>query len=328
MKAVLNKLYQYVPLSRKEAKDILIAISQEKYNESLMTSFISSFQMRDISVAELQGFVDALLELRRPVDLSEFKSIDVCGTGGDYKNTFNISTLSAFVIAGANYKVAKHGNYGVSSSSGSSNVLEHLGYRFTNDEQILKAQLDKSNICFFHAPLFHPAMKAVGPIRKQLKMVTFFNMIGPLVNPAQPEFQMTGVFSRKLARLYQYIFQSSNKSYLIVHGLDGYDEVSLTGPFLLKSNRSERVIHPTDLGYEILKPQELYGGETVPEAAKIFTHILEGQGTKSQNQVVTVNAALGIHCFNPDWSLADCIAQAAESLHSGNALSVLKSLIK
>ena len=326
MKAILNKLFLHKTLTKQEAKSILIRISKEEFNEALITAFITSFKLRPIHVDELSGFKEALLELRKPIDLRGVDAIDVCGTGGDKKNTFNISTLSSFVIAGAGYKVAKHGNYGVSSKCGSSNVLEYLGYHFTNDETVLLSQMDASNICFFHAPLFHPAMKAVGPIRRQLGMITFFNMLGPLVNPAQPSHQLVGVFSMELARLYQYLYQKTQIGYAIIHGLDGYDEVSLTSAFSVKASSYERIIHPDEINMPIVDPVTLHGGETVEEAAKIFVSVLEGKGTDAQNNVVLTNSGLAIQCFNPEASLSDCIEEARESLLSGSAFQVLKKI--
>ncbi len=328
MKEVLNKLFLHKTLSKAEAKDILIRISNAEFNEALMTAFITCFKLRPIHVDELEGFKDALIELKKPIDLRGIDAIDVCGTGGDKKNTFNISTLSAFVIAGAGYKVAKHGNYSVSSKCGSSNVLEYLGYVFTDEEDKLLKQIDEANLCFFHAPLFHPTMKAVGPIRRQLGMVTFFNMLGPLVNPAEPPKQLAGVFNMELARLYQYVFQNSGKDYAIIHGLDGYDEVSLTGPFSVKASTYERIYDPGDINMPRLNPTDLQGGETVEEAAEIFTTILKGEGTIPQNSVALVNAGLAIQCFKPEIALEACIEEAKSSLESGRALQVLKKLTR
>ncbi len=328
MKQVLSKLFDHKKLSKAEAKDILINISAGKYNDAQIAAFITVYLMRPIAVDELQGFREALLELCVPVDLEGVETIDVCGTGGDGKNTFNISTLSAFVLAGAGYKVSKHGNVGVSSNSGSSDVLQHLGYTFSNDVDKLKRQLDKANICYLHAPLFHPALKTVGPIRKQLSVKTFFNMLGPLVNPAQPKYQLTGVFSLELARLYQYIFQQMpDKKYAIIHALDGYDEVSLTGDFKLKMNSKEVIISPQSIGYQLLMPESLFGGDTVEEAGIIFMNILRGSGTAAQNDAVAVNAGVAIHCIKPETSLVDCIAEADEALGSGKALRALEMLL-
>ena len=328
MKQVLSKLFDHKKLSKAEAKDILINISAGKYNDAQIAAFITVYLMRPIAVDELQGFREALLELCIPVDLEGVETIDVCGTGGDGKNTFNISTLSAFVLAGAGYKVSKHGNVGVSSNSGSSDVLQHLGYTFSNDVDKLKRQLDKANICYLHAPLFHPALKTVGPIRKQLGVKTFFNMLGPLVNPAQPKYQLTGVFSLELARLYQYIFQQMpDKNYAIIHALDGYDEVSLTGDFKLKMNSKEVIVSPQSIGYQSLTPESLFGGDTVEEAGVIFMNILKGSGTAAQNDAVAVNAGVAIHCIKPETSLVDCIAEADEALASGKALKALEMLL-
>jgi anthranilate phosphoribosyltransferase len=328
MKAILGKLFEHKKLSKAEAKEILINISAGKYNEAQISAFITVYLMRPIAVEELQGFREALLELCVRVDLEGVETIDVCGTGGDDKNTFNISTLSSFVLAGAGYKVSKHGNVGVSSNSGSSDVLQHLGYQFSNDVDKLKRQLDKANICYFHAPLFHPALKTVGPIRKQLSVKTFFNMLGPLVNPAQPKYQLTGVFSLELARLYQYIFQQiPNKQFAIVHALDGYDEVSLTGDFKLKMNSKEATISPQSIGKQILTQESLFGGDTVEEAGVIFMSILRGEGTTAQNDAVAVNAGVAIHCIKPTVSLVDCIAEAEAALVSGKALKALETLI-
>ncbi len=328
MKQVLSKLFDHKKLSKAEAKDILINISAGKYNDAQIAAFITVYLMRPIAVDELQGFREALLELCIPVDLEGVDTIDVCGTGGDGKNTFNISTLSAFVLAGAGYKVSKHGNVGVSSNSGSSDVLQHLGYTFSNDVDKLKRQLDKANICYLHAPLFHPALKTVGPIRKQLGVKTFFNMLGPLVNPVQPKYQLTGVFSLELARLYQYLFQQTpDKKYAIIHALDGYDEVSLTGDFKLKMNSKEVVVSPQSIGYQSLMPESLFGGDTVEEAGVIFMNILRGSGTAAQNDAVAVNAGVAIHCIKPEISLVDCIAEADEALRSGKALKSFEKLI-
>lgn len=328
MKKILLRLFEQQKLGREEAREILVNMSEGRYNEAEMAALITVYLMRPISVEELQGFRDALLELCLPVELESREVIDLCGTGGDAKNTFNISTLASFVVAGAGYKVAKHGNYGVSSICGSSNVLEYLGYRFVNDVDILKRQMDKANICFLHAPLFHPAMKTVGPIRRQLGMKTFFNMLGPLVNPARPAYQLTGVFNLELSRLYQYLYQQSGKQYAVVHSVDGYDEVSLTGEFRLKTNALEQSLFPEDLGKETLLEEQLYGGATVEEAARIFTQVISGQGTPAQNDAVVVNAGLAIHCFRPDQSILQCMEEATYSLESGKAASSFKVLVK
>jgi len=327
MKSILQDLFNHKRLSRTEARDVLVDISEEKFNDALLASFLTVFKMRAITREELQGFRDALLELCRSIDLDGLDSIDIVGTGGDGKNTFNISTLSCIVVAGAGYNVTKHGNYGVSSVSGSSNVLEHLGYTFTNDPDVIKHRLDKGNLVFFHAPLFHPAMKAVGPVRRSLGMKTFFNMLGPLVNPARPKRSFLGVFEMNLSRLYQYILQEEGDPFAIIYNLDGYDEISLTDTFSLKTNEKDIYLKPTDLGLDYCSPQQLHGGDTVKEAAAIFTKILEGNGTKAQRQVIYANAGLAIQRFDPAKSFEDCIAEAQESLDSGRAKDALSTAI-
>lgn len=327
MKKVLENLFDYKYLSRIEAREVLINMSEGKYNGAQIAAFISVYLMRAIRVEELSGFRDALLELCLPVDMRGMDTIDVCGTGGDGKNTFNISTLSAFALAGAGYKVAKHGNYGVSSISGSSNVLEYFGYQFSNDNDLLIKQLESTNICFLHAPLFHPALKTVGPIRKQLGIKTFFNMLGPLVNPAQPQQQMVGVFSLELARLYQYIYQNTDKKYAIVHGLDGYDEISLTDEVKVKTPEREMILTHQDFGKPKLRHDDIFGGDTVEEAADIFLKVLKNEGTIAQRDVVVANTALSIQCFKPNATLLDCVVEAEESLVSGAAYAKFKALI-
>ena len=328
MKQSLQHLFNHKTLSRREAKEILTEIAQEKYNHAQIASFLTVFRMRSITVDELSGFRDALLELCIPVDLSEFNTIDMCGTGGDGKNTFNISTLASFVVAGAGQKVAKHGNYGVSSSCGSSNVMEYLGYRFTNNTDILKKQTDKAGICFLHAPLFHPAMKSVAPIRKGLQVKTFFNMLGPLVNPAFPQNQLVGVYDLELQRLYNYMLQTSGKNYSIVHSLDGYDEISLTGDFKVISNKGELLLSAQDMNMKTVSPEDIHGGNSIPEAAKIFTDILSGKGTEAQNNVVIANAAMALKCVDYDKPLHEHIEKAKESLLSGKAKKALETLLE
>ena len=327
MKKILSQLFEHKHLSRAEAKEVLLNISHAKYNPAQVASFITVYQMRPISIPELQGFRDALLELCVPFELKGTESIDIVGTGGDNKNTFNISTLSSVVVAGAGYKVTKHGSYGVSSSVGSSNVLMALGYKFTNEVDQLKRQLDEANICFLHAPLFHPAMKEVVPIRKELGMRTFFNMLGPLVNPVQPTHQLFGTSSMELSRMYQYIMQESGRRFSIVYALDGYDEVSLTGAFRLRSNDMDTVLRPEDIGRPILEPKSLYGGDTPEEAASIFINVLKGESTDAQQEVIVANAGLAIHCMNPQKSIADCMAEAKESILSKKALQTFLKLV-
>lgn len=327
MKAVLNRLFEHDKLSREEARQILVDISTGQYNHLQVAAFTTVFNMRPITLSELQGFRDALLELCVKIDLGDQDTFDIVGTGGDGKNTFNISTTSAMVIAGAGYRVTKHGSYGVSSAVGSSNVLIELGYEFTNDQDTLRRQLDTANMCFLHAPLFHPAMKEVVPVRKQLGMKTFFNMLGPLVNPLQPRYQLFGTFSMELARMFQYIMQHTGRRFAIVYALDGYDEVSLTGDFKLRTNDSERIISPQMLGQERIDPAELYGGETAEEAAATLLHVLQDQATPAQKAVVLANAALAIQVIHPEQSLEDCLAEARESIESGRAYQQLQKLV-
>ena len=326
MKQVLQSLHNHRILSRKEAKELLTKISQGELNHSQIASFLTIFLMRKITIEELAGFRDALLELCIPVDLTEFDPIDLCGTGGDGKNTFNISTLASFLVAGAGVKVAKHGNYGVSSTSGSSNVMEKLGYTFTNDLQKIKNQIESSNICFLHAPLFHPAMKIVAPIRKELGVKTFFNMLGPMVNPSKPNKQIVGVYSLELLRLYKYLYQQTDKKYSIIYSLDGYDEISLTSDFRLISNQEDRLISPKEFGFKALKQEQLFGGNSVDESATIFMKILSGEGNEAQNNVVIANAATAIHVATGD-SMIDSLEKAKESLQSRRAKQSLIKLI-
>jgi len=327
MKAILNRLFEHKHLSMAEAKEVLINIASEKYNECEIAAFLSVYIMRSITVEELSGFRDALLEMCVGVDLSDFDIIDMCGTGGDGKNTINISTLSSFVVAGAGYKVAKHGNYGVSSGCGSSNILESLGYQFTNHSDALRADLERAGICFLHAPLFNPAMKHVAPIRKKLSVKTFFNMLGPMVNPARPNRQLIGVFSLELARLYNYIYQNSGKSFMIVHSMDGYDEISLTGQFKLVNNGVERILDPGVFGLGKYSPEQIAGGTSLTDSLNLFMTILEGKGTQAQTSVVLANSALAIKCFHQEKTCLECVEIAKESLMSGKAMQALKKLL-
>lgn len=328
MKEVLNHLLAHKSLSRDTAKQVLTDIAQGRVNISQMACFMTVYMMRSITVEELAGFRDAMLDLCIPVDLSEFDPIDLCGTGGDGKDTFNMSTTASFVVAGAGVKVAKHGNYGVSSNCGSSNVMEYFGYGFTNDRDVLRKQMEKAGICIMHAPLFHPAMKNVAPVRKDLGVRTFFNMLGPMVNPAFPNNQLVGVFSLELARLYGYLYQQSGKHFVILHSLDVYDEISLTGLFKVIGNDYEKLMRPEDLGFSRCAPESLAGGKDVAGSARILTDVLENKGTREQNNAVLANAAMAIHCARPDWSLQDALGQARESLESGKALKAFKTLLE
>lgn len=328
MKNTLQYLFDHRTLGKDDARRIMTNIAGGKYNDAEIAAFISVYLMRSITVAELAGFRDALMDLCQAVDLSDFNTIDVCGTGGDEKNTFNISTLTSFVVAGAGEKVTKHGNYSVSSACGSSNVLEYYGYKFTSDPDQLKREIDRYNICFLHAPLFNPAMKNVAPVRRSLRIKTFFNMLGPMVNPSSPGSQMVGVFSLDVARLYHYLYQESGKKYCIIHSMDGYDEISLTGSFKALTRNTERTISPADLGLDRVEPGEIYGGSTVEEAAGIFLEILKGNGTKAQNDVVLANAAFALYCMDEDKGLDDSIERARISLESGAALKAFTNLVE
>ncbi len=327
MKDVLNYLYNQKSLDRNQAKDILINIGKGNYNQAQIASFISVYLMRHITVEELSGFRDALLELCLKLDFSDYNTIDMCGTGGDGKDTFNISTLASFVLAGAGIHVAKHGNTSVSSVCGSSDVLSFLGYKFTNKKEVLTKQLEKANICFLHAPLFHPAMKEVAPIRQMLGVKTFFNILGPIVNPCLPKNQVIGVYNLEIARLYNYLFQSTDYNYSIVHSLDGYDEISLTNNFKLITNNSEKIVSPNDFNFEIIKHNEISGGNSVKESANIFISILNNNGSEAQNSVVIINAAIGINCVYKEKSFLECIEMAKESLLSGKAKKSFDILI-
>lgn len=328
MKDTLKKLTSHATLEREEARKILTGIATGQYNASQVSAFLTVFMMRLITVEELTGFRDALLDLCVKTDLDGYNSIDMCGTGGDGKNTFNISTLASFVVAGTGQKVSKHGNYGVSSASGSSNMLEYFGYSFSNDRDKLLKELDEAGICFLHAPLFHPAMKNVGPIRKELGLKTFFNILGPMVNPASPPNQLIGVFSLETARLYHYIFQQTDRNFSILFTLDGYDEISLTDSFKVISNYGEQLLEPKDLGYAKIAQEEIFGGNSVEEAAVIFRNILEGKGTETQNRVVIANAAMGLKTVDNRRRLDECLAVAEESLLSGKAMATFKRLIE
>ena len=326
MKKILNYLFEYKTLSREQARDLLLQLSEGKFNESEIASLITVYLMRSISIEELQGFRDALLQLALPVSLNG-DLLDIVGTGGDGKNTFNISTLSCFVVAGTGNKVAKHGNYGASSVSGSSNVMEQLGYKFTTSEATLNEQLGKANICFLHAPLFHPALKAVAGIRKNLGVRTFFNMLGPMVNPASPKYQLVGVFNLEMARIYNYLLQQGNTAFTILHSLDGYDEISLTGDTKVITNKGEQILSAEKLGKRTVLPSELYGGNTPEDAAAVFLKILKGEGTWSQNAVVIANAAMALHCTGKYENYEACYQLAIESLESGKAYKCLQNLV-
>lgn len=326
MKQLLNRLINHEVLTKAEAHNVLVKISEGAYNANQIAAFLTVYMMRSITVGELEGFRDALLDLCLAVDFSHYNAIDLCGTGGDGKDTFNISTLSSFVTAGADVNVTKHGNYGVSSVSGSSNVMEHLGINFSNDKDFLKRSMDEVGLCVLHAPLFHPAMKNVAPIRRELGVKTFFNMLGPMVNPAFPSNQLVGVFNLELARMYGYLYQKGHKKFTILHALDGYDEISLTGATKAITNDTELMLTAADFGVQEHKQSDIYGGDSVDASARIFLEVISGKGTPPQNNVVCANAGMAIATVK-GLTPKEGFEQAKESLLSGKAYEKLKKLI-
>ncbi len=325
MKALLNRLINHETISKEEARNVLVNISEGKYNSHQIASFLTVYMMRSITIDELEGFRDALLDLCIAIDLSDYNPIDLCGTGGDGKDTFNISTLSSFVTAGAGINVTKHGNYGVSSSCGSSNVMEYLGIKFSSDKDFLKRSIDEAGICVLHAPLFHPAMKEVAPIRRELAVKTFFNMLGPMVNPAFPKNQLVGVFNLELARMYGYLYQKSDKNFTILHSLDGYDEIALTGVTKAIRNDTELMLKPEDFGVKPIDAKTISGGDSVKSSADIFIEVISGKGTESQNNVVCANAGMAIATAK-NLEPIEGFNFAKESLMSGKGLKALKTL--
>lgn len=325
MKATLNYLLNHQTLDQHTAYQTLLGIGHGEYNPSQIASFLTIFAVRGITVEELCGFRDAMLELCLCLDLKAYDPMDVCGTGGDGKDTFNISIRFCGSRNGTTHCQTREPRR---FESGSSTVLEHLGIKFSNDIDYLTRKIETAGICYLHAPLFHPAMKFVAPIRKELGIKTFFNMLGPLTNPCFPKKQLMGVFSLELARLYAYLYQKSNHNYLIVHALDGYDEVSLTGDFKITTAHSEQILSPIHLGLTTLAPAQLSGGVTLADSAKIFLNVLNDEATTAQKQVVLANAALALHAANPSLSLTDAVSTAKESLESKRALACFKKLIE
>ncbi|MDR2815412.1 MAG: anthranilate phosphoribosyltransferase [Proteiniphilum sp.] len=328
MKEILYKLFDYHYLSRDEAKEVLFSIVKGDVPDTQVAALITSFLMRNISVDEILGFRDALLEMRVEVDLAGYRPLDIVGTGGDGKNTFNISTSACFVVAGAGYNVVKHGNYGATSISGASNVIEQQGVKFSTDNGRLRKSLDNCHIAYLHAPLFSPALKAVAPVRKSLGVRTFFNVLGPLVNPVQPEFQMLGVYNLAMSRLYGYIYQEEKKKFCIVHSLDGYDEISLTSQFKVITNKGEQLYIPEELGYRRVAREELYGGDTPEEASRIFRNVLHASATDAQMNAVLVNAAFGIQTIEQEKPIGECLEIAKESLYGKKALKTLEKFVE
>ncbi|MGX7686292.1 anthranilate phosphoribosyltransferase [Flectobacillus roseus] len=327
MKSFLNKRIAGNQLTQEEAYAALSIIGRGDANPSQIAAFLTTYMIQAITPEELEGFRDAMLDLAVTIDISAYDPMDLCGTGGDGKDTFNISTTASFIVAGAGQAIAKHGNHGVSSSVGSSTVLEYLGVRFSNDEEYLRGKIEQAGICFLHAPLFHPAMRFVGPIRKELGMKTFFNMLGPILNPAKVQKQITGVYNEEVLKLYGAIFEKTGKNFGVLYGLDGYDEISLTGDFVLITQKGIETISPKQLGFSKCSPEELHGGHTVEESAKILTSVLSNEGTKAQTEVVLANAATALYCASDNLSLEDAIAKAKESLESGKALESFKKFI-
>ncbi|MBT8281446.1 MAG: anthranilate phosphoribosyltransferase [Muriicola sp.] len=325
MKETLNRLINQEILSKEDARQILINMAKGEYNTSQTAAFLTVYMMRSVTIEELEGFRDALLELCLAIDLSDYDPVDLCGTGGDGKDTFNISTLASFVTAGAGIHVTKHGNYGVSSTCGSSNVMEFLGIEFSNSPDFLRKSIESAGICILHAPLFHPAMKNVAPIRRELAVKTFFNMLGPMVNPAFPKNQIVGVFNLELARMYGYLYQNTDKRYTILHALDGYDEISLTSPAKTISNSSEAMLYPEDFGIQKIGKDAIRGGNTIADSAQIFMDILQGKGTEAQNNVVCANAGIAIATVK-NLTPAEGFEIARESLMSGAGLNALRTL--
>ncbi len=328
MKKTLQYLFEHKTLDRNAAKEVLINISKGIYSDAEIASFTTVFLMRSITIPELLGFRDALLELCVPVKLNGHKVVDIVGTGGDGKNTFNISTLSCFIVAGAGVKVAKHGNYGATSISGSSNVMEMHGYKFSADNQKLLNEIEQANICFMHAPLFHPALKVVGPMRKNLGVRTFFNMLGPMVNPATPQVQVIGVYNLEMARIYSYLLQQADARFTIIHSLEGYDEISLTGDTKVIANDGEKILSAEYLGKRTVSPEDIYGGNSTEEAAKIFLKILKGEATWAQNAVVIANAAMALHSTGDFSTYEDCYEMAVDSLESRKAYEIFNKLME
>lgn len=327
MKNLLYKMFEHKSLTREESRQVLLNIADGIYNDAQLSAFMTVFLMRSITLDELTGFRDALLERRHPVDLGDVKAIDIVGTGGDGKNTFNISTATCFVIAGAGRKVVKHGNFGSSSVSGASNVLLQHGVKFTDDNDCLRRSLDESGVAYLHAPLFSPALKSVGPVRKALAVRTFFNMLGPLVNPMMPRYQLLGVYNLKLLRLYDYIARNEGTNCTVVHSLDGYDEISLTSPFKIAAAGGERLMSASDLGMPGCDQADLYGGDTVEEASAIFDEVLSGKASEARSNCVIANAAFALVTLEPRLPLDEAVGIARESLCSGRALEAFRKFV-
>ena len=327
MKKILQHLFEHKTLSQQQSKEMMLNMAKGIYNDTEITAFITVFLMRSITIDELQGFRDGLMELAVKLDFNGYDVIDIVGTGGDGKNTFNISTLACFIVAGAGKKVAKHGNYGATSVSGASNVMEYLGYKFKMENEKLKREIEEANITYLHAPFFHPALKAVAQTRKNIGFRTFFNMLGPLVNPAHPQFQLVGVYNLEMARIYNYLLQQTGKPFTIIHSLDGYDEISLTNDTKVITQKGEKIFSAEELGRRCVSASDISGGNSIEDAAKIFMEILKGEGSWAQNAVVLANAAMALHCTVGFENYNEAYNTAVESLESGKAYQQLQKLI-
>lgn len=327
MKDILLRLINNEILTREETCDIMVNITKEEYSDVQITALLTGLLMRGIQVDELLGLRDGLLQTGNRVDLSPYQVIDIVGTGGDCKNTFNISTCSCFVVAGAGYKVAKHGNYASTSTSGASNVIEQHGVQFSANNDQLRRSIEECGFVYLHAQLFAHGMKFVGPVRRSILIPTCFNLLGPLVNPCRPTYQLLGVAHLSQMRLYNSVYQKLGVDYGIVNSIDGYDEISLTGDFKVQTRHMERIFKPSDLGFSQIKGQELYGGDSIKEACRIFDDVLSNHCTESQKNAVLANAAFAIQIIESQKDITECVAIARESLESGKALQVLKKYI-
>lgn len=319
MKEILLRLFAHEELSSSEACSLMLGVTNGDYNDAQLASLLTVFQMRGVTVPELVGFRRALLSTRVPVDLSDYAPIDIVGTGGDGKNTFNISTCACFVVAAAGYTVAKHGNYGATSVSGASNVMEQHGVRFTADEARLRRSVEGCGVAYLHAPLFNPAMKHVASVRRSLQVRTLFNLLGPLINPCCPPYQLLGVADLAQMRLYTLTLQELGVGFAVVNNLDGYDEISLTDEFKVMTNRYETIYRPSDLGFALAPQEALSGGATPEEAAHIFDAVLQGRATQAQTDCVLINASFAIQVRHPQRPIDECVAVAHEALASGKA---------
>ncbi len=319
MNHILDKLLHHEHLTFEEARSFMLGIEEEKFTSEAISGMLMIIQMRGAQLEEMRGFRSALLELANHIELDSEEAIDLCGTGGDGKNTFNISTTTAFVLASMGKKVIKHGNYGVSSLCGSSNVLEELGIIFTQDQGKLQRQLDEQNICFLHAPLFHPTMKKVAPIRKNLGVRTIFNNLGPLINPAQPKYQLTGTYSLELARMYQHLLRTERTNYRVLYGMDGFDEISLTDDTRVLGSESDCILNASSFGTTPLELSSIKGGQTVHDAAQTLNSILNGNGSTAQNSVVAANVAVALQQYHPATSVKELYTEALQFIQTGKA---------